>query len=68
MIMNNELIQMKDWIFKFKGWWAASFGIVAALMVGIVIGILMTERKIMDDCKFISSFRIGDQGYNCIRR
>jgi hypothetical protein len=66
--MNNELIQMKDWIFKFKGWWAASFGIVAALIIGILIGILMTERKIMDDCKFISSFRIDSQGYNCIRR
>jgi hypothetical protein len=68
MIMSNELIQMKDWIFKFKGWWAASFGIVVALILGILIGILMTEGKIINDCKFISSFRIGDQGYNCIRR
>ena len=65
---NDELIGIKDFIFKFRGWWAASFGIVVALILGILIGILMTESKIINDCKYISNFRIGDSGYTCARK
>jgi len=68
MKMSNELINMKDFVLKFKGWWAASLGIVVALILGIIIGILVVESKIINDCKFLNAFRIGDQGYNCQRR
>lgn len=68
IIMSNELINIKDFILKFKGWWAASLGIVIALILGIAIGILIVESKIINDCKFLSAFRIGDQGYTCQRR
>ena len=68
MKMSNELISVKDFILKFKGWWAASLGIVVALIVGIVIGVFIVEGKIINDCKFLNAFRIGDQGYTCQRR
>ena len=66
--MNNELISIKDFILKFKGWWAASLGMVVALVLGVIIGILSVESKIINDCKYINNFRIGDQGYSCQRK
>ena len=64
----NDLMPLKDWMKKFRGWWATSLGIVVALVSGVLIGILSVESRIINDCKYINSFRIGDQGYNCQRR
>jgi len=56
MKMSNDLISIKDFILKFKGWWAASLGIVIALILGILIGIFVVEGKIINDCKFLTPY------------
>jgi len=66
--MTNELIQVKDWVKKMRTMWAASLGVILALIAGVLIGILAVEARIINDCKYIGNFRIGDQGYTCARR
>lgn len=51
-----------------KRYWAQSLAPVFALVVGVVIGNLLTEGRILDDCKYNTSFRIGTQSFNCGRR
>ena len=66
--MTNDLIQVKDWVKKMRTMWAASLGVVLALIAGVLIGMLAVEGRIINDCKYIGNFRIGDQGYACSRR
>lgn len=63
----NELInakQAKDWIVRH---WAKSLGPILALIIGILIGVLMVESRIIEDCKYMKNFRFGNQAFNCTR-
>lgn len=51
-----------------KRYWARALAPVFALVVGMAIGNLLTEGRILDDCKYNTSFRIGTQSFNCGRR
>lgn len=66
--MHQEIEHLK----KFPDWakklWAASLGIILSFLFGFLVGVLNTEWRIIDDCKFGSVFRIGTQAYNCIRK
>lgn len=66
--MKEELEQVKKAGLWVKKLWAASLGIVLALVLGFSAGVLYTEGQIIDDCRFSGVFRIGIQSYNCIRR
>lgn len=66
--MEHELLQMKKagtWVKKL---WAASLGIILSLAIGFLSGILYTESRIIDDCRFSNVFRIGVQSFTCGRR
>lgn len=63
----NELIdltKLQNWI---QNKWRASLGIIVALVLGILIGILSVEWRVIDDCKYLKSFRFGNMAFNCVR-
>ena len=57
---------------KFKQWcksvWAESLGVVIALVLAILIGVLYRQTDITEDCRYSGSFRVGTQAFNCQRR
>lgn len=48
--------------------WAGSMGIVIALVVGALLGIVYKQNDIQEDCKYSGSFRVHTQAYNCQRK
>lgn len=60
-----EWEKIKSW---FKSAWANAMGVVIALMLGIVFGIMYKQGDIMDDCKYAGSFRVHSQAFNCQRK
>ena len=48
--------------------WAASMGVVIALVVGLLLGIVYKAGDIIDDCKYSGSFRVHSQAFNCQRK
>jgi len=63
--MHAEIEQIKKAI---NGLWAKSLAFVLALVLGFLAGKLTTQWDVMDDCKYISSFRISTQAFACQRR
>jgi hypothetical protein len=63
--MHDEMAAVRKWVRKH---WARSLPPIFALVVGVVAGVYVTEGRILDDCKYSSSFRIGSQSFNCGRR
>jgi high-affinity Fe2+/Pb2+ permease len=67
-VNGHPLIEWK----KFKAWcravWAESLGVVIALVLGILIGVLYRQTDITEDCRYSGSFRVGTQAFNCQRR
>ena len=61
----KELIDFKkiwDWC---ASKWRTSFGCVVLAVLMFVLGMAVQEKLIVDDCKFMGSFRDGIQAYNC---
>jgi len=64
----KELIDFKrvwDWLCDR---WAESFGCVVLIMIAFFIGMVVQEKLITEDCRFMGSFRDGAQAYNCQAR
>lgn len=66
--MQNELVDLKKFGAYVKRVWAASLGVVIALVVGLILGIVYKQGDIMDDCKYAGSFRVHSQAFNCQRK
>lgn len=64
----KELIDIK----KIWSWcatrWKDSFGSIAIALVAFVLGMVVKEKFITEDCRFMGSFRDGAQVYNCQQR
>ena len=65
---------MKDLI-DFKAVWAwlatkwrTSFGCIVLALTAFVFGMIVKEKLITDDCRFMGAFRDGAQTYNCQQR
>jgi hypothetical protein len=54
-----------DWINTI---WAKSLAAVIMLLIGLYIGEMNTESRIVADCKFAGAFRVGIQAFTCQRR
>ncbi len=63
--MHEEITALKKWV---RRHWAKAMAPIFALVIGVMAGMLVTEGRILDDCKYSSSFRIGTQSFNCGRR
>lgn len=63
----KELIDLQ----QFQKWlvakWRTSLGLFFALVVGIVVGMLIVEGRVIDDCRFLKTFRFGNQAFSCLR-
>lgn len=54
-----------DWI---HGVWAKSLAAVILFFLGLWIGSINAEWRIVSDCKFAGAFRVEIQAYNCQRK
>jgi hypothetical protein len=48
--------------------WAKSLAAVIMFILGVWIGQVQTESRIVSDCKFAGAFRVEIQAFNCQRR
>jgi hypothetical protein len=48
--------------------WAKSLAAIVLFYIGLWIGGVMAEARIVSDCKFAGSFRADIQAFNCQRR
>jgi hypothetical protein len=48
--------------------WAKSFAAAAMLLIGLYIGEMNAESRMVADCKFAGAFRVGIQAFTCQRR
>lgn len=61
----KELIDLKrswDWL-VLK--WRSSFGCILMAVLMFFLGMLVKEKLITEDCKFMGVFRDGAQAFNC---
>ena len=54
-----------DWV---NAVWAKSLAAVIMFCLGVWIGEINTESRIVSDCKFAGAFRVDIQAFNCQRR
>lgn len=54
-----------DWINEV---WAKSLIAMILFFVGMSVGQIQTESRIVSDCKFAGAFRVEIQAFNCQRR
>ena len=54
-----------DWINKV---WAKSLAAVIMFVIGLWVGQVQTESRIVSDCKFAGAFRVEIQAFACQRK
>lgn len=48
--------------------WAKSLAAVVMFCVGLMIGQVQTESRVIGDCKYAGAFRVEQQAFTCQRR
>ena len=48
--------------------WAKSLAAVLMFCVGVAIGQVQTESRVIGDCKYAGAFRVEQQAFQCQRR
>lgn len=48
--------------------WAKSLAAVIMFVVGLAIGQVQTESRVIGDCKYAGAFRVEQQAFMCQRR
>ena len=61
----RELREIKEWALSL---WSRSLGFFIALVLGFLLGFLIKGDQVVDDCKYMKNFRIGNQSFGCERR
>jgi hypothetical protein len=54
-----------DWI---NNIWAKSLAAVLMFFIGMLIGQVQTESRVIGDCKYAGAFRVEQQAFTCQRR
>jgi hypothetical protein len=57
--------QILNWV---NGLWARSLAAVAMFFIGMLIGQVQTESRVIGDCKYAGAFRVEHQAFMCQRR
>lgn len=63
-----ETIDYKKVIAWINNVWAKSLAAVIMFCIGIAIGQVQTESRIIGDCKYAGAFRVEQQAFMCQRR
>ena len=48
--------------------WAKSLAVVIMFVVGMWIGTVQTEMRVVGDCKYAGAFRVNHEAFVCQRR
>ena len=60
--------ELKKFVTFCRRVWSGSMGIVIALVIGVLLGVVYKAGDIIDDCKYSGSFRVHSQAFNCQRK
>jgi len=63
-----ESIDHKKIIAWVNNVWAKSLAAVLMFFVGMLIGQVQTESRVIGDCKYAGAFRVEQQAFMCQRR
>lgn len=63
-----ETIDYKKVIAWINNVWAKSLAAVVMFCIGVAIGQVQIESKIIGDCKYAGSFRVNHEAFVCQRR
>ena len=63
-----ETIDYKKIIAWVNDVWAKSLAAVLMFFVGMLIGQVQTESRVIGDCKYAGAFRVEQQAFMCQRR
>ena len=63
-----ETIEYKKVIAWINDVWAKSLAAVLMFFIGIYIGQVQTESRVIGDCKYAGAFRVEQQAFQCQRR
>ena len=66
--MMIETINFKKTIEWINQLWAKSLVAISMLVVGLWVGGINAESRIVSDCKFAGSFRVDIQAFTCQRK
>jgi hypothetical protein len=63
-----ETIDYKKFFVWVNNIWAKSLAAVLMFFIGMAIGQVQTESRIIGDCKYAGAFRVEQQAFTCQRR
>jgi len=63
-----ETIEYKKVFAWIQNVWARSLAAVIMLVLGLWIGQVQTESRVIGDCKYAGAFRVEQQAFMCQRR
>ena len=63
-----ETIDYKKVIAWINNVWAKSLAAVVMFCVGVAVGQVQTESRVIGDCKYAGAFRVEQQAFMCQRR
>jgi hypothetical protein len=66
--MNIETFNYKQILTWINNVWAKSLAAVIMFCVGLSIGQVQTESRVIGDCKYAGAFRVEQQAFMCQRR
>ncbi len=65
MVETFDYKKVLDWV---NAVWAKSLAAVLMFCVGMWIGQVQTEGRVVGDCKYAGAFRVDHQAFVCQRR
>jgi hypothetical protein len=63
-----ETIDYRKFFVWINNIWAKSLAAVLMFFIGILIGQVQTESRVIGDCKYAGAFRVEQQAFTCQRR
>jgi hypothetical protein len=66
--MSIETFDYKQIFVWINNVWAKSLAAVVLFFVGICIGQVQVEGRVVGDCKYAGAFRVGHEAFMCQRR
>jgi hypothetical protein len=67
-MLTMETLDYKQILAWINNVWAKSLAAVIMFVVGMLIGQVQTESRVIGDCKYSGAFRVDHQAFMCQRR
>ena len=66
--MNIETFDYRQILNWITNVWAKSLAAVIMFFVGLAVGQVQTESRVIGDCKYAGAFRVAHEAFVCQRR